>query len=79
MRCFGMPVVPPVSKILNGWPLNCRRHPDLGLQVAQPFVLKVRELSITSANELISLRGIEVLLRPSSQNGQPVSGEKCQR
>jgi hypothetical protein len=37
-----MPVVPPVSKMLKGG-LGIFWHPDFRLQIAQPFVLKMRE------------------------------------
>ena len=59
--------------------LELRRHPDLGLQIAQPFVLEVRELRDDVGEGLDFLRGIRtVFFAQSSQNGQPVSGEKCQ-
>ena len=43
--------------------LELRRHPDLGLQVAQPFVLEVRELHhVGEALDLLAR--VEILLRP---------------
>ena len=43
MRCLGMPVVPPVSKMLKGRPLNFAGTQTSGWQVAQPFILEMRE------------------------------------
>jgi hypothetical protein len=52
-------------------------HPDFGLQVPQPFILEVREF-FQAAEALTSAAGFQpAFLAQSSQNGEPVSGEKC--
>ena len=54
------------------------RHPDFGLQIAQPFVLEMRELAECRRKHFTSVAGFQpAFLAQSSQNGEPVSGEKC--
>src|SRR5882672_8358694 len=76
MRCLGMPVVPPVSKILNGLPLNCAGTQTSGWRSRSDSSAKCGNLS-RSAEEWISLRGSKFFFIQSSQYGQPVSGLKC--
>src|SRR6266545_5950400 len=77
MRCLGMPVVPPVSKMLNGLPLNCAGTQTSGWRSRSDSSAKCGNFSM-SAKELISLRGSKFFFAQSSQYGQPVPGLKCQ-
>src|SRR5688500_14258603 len=78
MRCFGIPVVPPVSKILKGRPLYLAGTQTSGWRSRSHSSWKCGK-RFMSAKERISLRGSQPdFLAQSSQKGQPVSGEKCQ-
>src|SRR5882724_3001269 len=77
MRCLGIPVVPPVSKMLNGRPWYF-----LGTQASfgrsrSHSSWKCGKRS-RSAKHFTSVAGFQpAFLAQSSQNGVPVSGEKC--
>src|SRR2546427_10428489 len=76
MRCLGIPVVPPVSKILNGRPLNFAGTQTSGWRSRNDSSWKCGNCS-RSAKVLIFVRGSKWFFAQPSQNGQPVSGEKC--
>src|SRR6059036_1340774 len=77
MRCLGMQVVPPVSKILKGRPLNAFGTHTSGCKSRSHSSWKCGNRD-RSANDFTSFPGFHpAFLAQSSQNGQPVSGEKC--
>ena len=76
MRCLGMPVVPPVSKILKGLPLNSAGTQTSGCKSRSDSSWKWENFS-KSSKQVISLRGSQFLRAQSSQKEHPVAGLKC--
>src|SRR5437773_3771704 len=77
MRCLGMPVVPPVSKMLNGRPLKALGTQTSGCRSRNHSSWKCGK-RVRSSKHLISVAGLQpAFLAHSSQKGDPVSGEKC--
>src|SRR5947207_12595581 len=77
MRCFGMPVLPPVSKMLKGRPWYLFGTQTSGCKSRSHSSWKCGKRS-RSSNVFTSLAGFQpAFFAQSSQNGLPVSGEKC--
>src|ERR1700677_1430193 len=77
MRCFGIPVVPPVSNTLNGRPWYFfGTHTSFGKSRSHSsWKCGKRRMS---AKLFTSVAGFHpAFFAQSSQNGVPVSGEKC--
>src|SRR6266404_2571954 len=77
MRCFGIPVVPPVSKILNGRPWYFFGTQTSFGRSRSHSSWKCGKRS-RSAKHFTSVAGFQpAFFAQSSQKGVPVSGEKC--